>query len=66
MKIMNVEIDKKTIRDTALNTIALSLISSGAIMIQSSNIYGFVLIGAGALVELIKYGMRYLSNKTTK
>lgn len=51
-------------RETAINTIAISLTAAGAVNLQNGKIYlGIILIGVGALLEYFKYSLRYLGNK---
>lgn len=58
------KISKRDVRETAINTIAIGLTSSGAIALQAGNyVPGIVQIAVGALLEYWKYHLRHLGNK---
>ena len=60
-------IDKNTIKDTTINTIAIGLTGSGAVALTSGKyIHGSILILAGAALEYLKYHWRHLSNSIKK
>ena len=60
-------LDRKAIRDTSINTIAIGLTGSGAVALTSGKyIHGVILIAAGAGLEYLKYSWRLISKKIEK
>lgn len=53
---------KKAAVNTGINAVALGLFSAGAVMLYEENFFGVVLIGAGTMLEFVKYALRYLDH----
>ena len=66
-KMVKKSINRKAIRDTSINTIAIGLTGAGAVALTSGKyIHGAILILAGAGLEYLKYHWRFISNSIEK
>ena len=66
-KMVKKSINRKAIRDTPINTIAIGLTGAGAAALTSGKyIHGAILILAGAGLEYLKYHWRLISNSIEK